>query len=312
MVDRGASLKEKYVPVANNIAVSINIEEDFLMFKKALVAVDFSGPALELLNSVSDLTKLGLEELLIVHVVRMEIAGRGIGAHRRRFLSKIEDRKKELEVLGLRVKVIQPVGSPVEEIKALAEEENVNLILIGSIGEGSLVRELFLGSTVSNVLRGTKKPVLIEKYDKVGGKPIRKIIFREGQPTTALLATDFSRNSLQVFDFFLNNPGIFEKVILFNVVDEGYTMEQVEKNKAKAVEKLKLWQHEFSEKGFETEISVVVGISSEEIVKAAKEKDASLIALSRRGRGMIDELVIGSTADPVVRRANRPVLLLKG
>ncbi len=282
------------------------------MFKKALVAVDFSGPALELLKGVADLKKMGLEELVIIHVVRMEVAGRGIGVHRRRFLDKIEQIRKELEIDGLKVRVIQPVGSPVEEIKGLAEEENVNLILIGSIGEGSLVRELFLGSTVANVIRVTKKPVLIEKYDKVNGKPVRKEIFREGQPTTALLATDFSRNSLQVFDFFLGNPGIFDKVILFNVVDEGYTMEQVEENKRKAEEKLKLWQQEFTEKGMEAEVCVVVGISSEEIVKIGKERDVSLIALSRRGRGMIDELVIGSTADPVVRRSTRPILLLKG
>lgn len=282
------------------------------MFKKALVAVDFSAPALELLKGVSDLKKMGLEELVIVHVVRMEVAGRGIGVHRRRFLSKIEEMKKELETDGLRVRVIQPVGSPVEEIKGLAEEENVNLIVIGSIGEGSLVRELFLGSTVANVIRVTKKPVLIEKYDKVNGKSVRKEIFREGQPATALLATDFSRNSLQVFDFFLENPGIFDKVILFNVVDEGYTVEQVEENKRKAEEKLVLWQQEFAEKGIEAEVCVVVGISSEEIVKIGKERNVSLIALSRRGRSMIDELIIGSTADPVVRRAARPVLLLKG
>ncbi len=282
------------------------------MFKKVLVAVDFSGPALELLNAVSDLKYLGLEELIAIHVVRMEVAGRGIGAHRKRFLQKIEEKKKELEATGLKVRVIQPVGSPVEEIKAAAEEEHVHLILIGSIGEGSLVRELFLGSTVANVIRATKKPVLVEKYDKIDGMPVRKKIFREGQPATALLATDFSRNSLQVFDFFLENPGAFPRVILFNVVDEGYTMEQIEENKRKAEEQLKLWQDEFADKGIETEILIKVGIASEEIIKAARERDVSLIALSRRGRGIIDELVIGSTADPVVRRATRPVLLLKG
>lgn len=282
------------------------------MFKKALVAVDFSGPALELLNSVSDLKRMGLEELLIVHVVRMEIAGRGIGAHRKRFLAKIDERKKALESEGLRVKVIQPVGSPPEEIKGLAEEENVNLIIIGSIGEGSLVRDIFLGSTVANVIRMTQKSVLIEKYDQGRGKFNLKRIFRDGKPTTALLATDFSRNSMQVFDLFLSHPGIIDKVILFNCIEEGYTKEQIEEHRGKAVERLKLWEQEFAEKGFTVETEVVVGISSEEIVKAAKEKDVSLIALSRRGRGMINELIIGSTADHIVRRATRPVLLVKG
>jgi nucleotide-binding universal stress UspA family protein len=282
------------------------------MFKKVLVAVDFSGPALELLNAVPDLIKMGLEELIIIHVIRMEIAGRGIGAHRRRFLSQVEEKRKELEEQGVKVKIYQPVGSPVEEIRNSAEEENVSLILIGSIGEGSLVRELFLGSTVADVIRVTKKPVLIEKYSKESGKPVRKAIFREGQAATALLATDFSRHSLQIFDFFKENPGIFDKVILLHVVDEGYTVEQVEENKKKAVEKLKVWQQEFKERGMDAEISVVVGISSEEIVKVAGDRDVALTAISRRGRGMIDELIIGSTADPVVRRSNRPILLMKG
>lgn len=282
------------------------------MFKKILVAIDFSGPALELLNAVSDLKKMGLEELIIIHVIRMETAGRGIGTHRRRFLDAIEQKKKELETDGLKVKVFQPVGSPAEEIRTLAEEENVNLILIGSIGEGSLVRELFLGSTVANVIRITRKPVLVEKYSKEGGLPKRKAIFREGVPATALLATDFSTSSIQIFDFFLEeNNGVFEKVILLNVVDEGYTEEQLEANQQKAKEKLEAWKSEFDNKGIEAEVCVVVGISSEEIMRIARERDVSLVAVSRRGRGIIDELVIGSTADPVVRRSSRPVLLLK-
>lgn len=282
------------------------------MFKKVLVAVDFSGPALELLNAVSDLRKLGLEELIIIHVIRMETAGRGIGAHRRRFLDEVEQKKKDLEADGLKVKVYQPVGSPVEEIKAMADEENANLILIGSIGEGSLVRELFLGSTVANVIRVTKKPVLIEKYDRENGKPRRKAIFREGVPSTALLATDFSNRSLQIFDFFLEKNGVFDKVILLNVIEEGFTVDQIEENKRKAAEKLAAWKRKFAERGIEAEACVEVGIPSEVIIRVAKDRDVSLVAVSRRGRGMIDELVIGSTADPVVRRSTRPILLLKG
>jgi len=282
------------------------------MFKKAMVAVDFSGPALELLNAATDLKKMGLEELIVIHVVRTETVGWGIGAHRKSFLSKIDEKKKELESFGFKLKVLQPVGNPVQEIKRLAEEEDVNLILIGSIGEGSRARDLLLGSTVANVVRVTKKPILIDKYEHIEGKPIRKQIFSEGRPATALLATDFSRNSFLIFDFFLENPGIFNKVILFYVVDEGHTAELVEENKREAEEKLKHWQHDFAELGMEAEICVEVGISSELIVNKARELNVSLVALSRRGRGKINELLIGSTADQVVRRATRPVLLLKG
>lgn len=281
------------------------------MFKKILVAIDFSGPTMELLNAVDDLKKLGMEEMLIIHVIRLETADGGISTHRRRFLQKIEEKCREFEQNGLNIRIFQPIGSPAEDIKRVSEEENVDLILIGSIGEGSRVRELFLGSTVNNVIRITKKPVLIEKYEKKGKEPLRKKIFREDGNTVALLTTDFSRSSLQTFDFFLENKPVFKKYILFNVVDEGYTREQIAENQEKAMGKLASWQQEFNEKGFEAEIDVSVGVASEEIRKKADEVKAGLVVISRRGRGIINELLIGSTADPVVRHCSRPVLLLK-
>ncbi|MBW6463252.1 MAG: universal stress protein [Firmicutes bacterium] len=281
------------------------------MFKKVLVAVDFSGPAMELLNAVTDLQHMGLEELVIVHVIRMESAAIGLSAKRRDFLKKIDKRKHELEEQGLSVRVLQPVGNPAEEIKTLAAEENADLILIGSLGEGSLVRKLFLGSTVTDVIRGTRKPVLIEKYYRDNGLPVRMPVFKDSEPTTALLATDFSRSSIHIFDTFLENPGVFNKVILYHVVDEGYTEEQIKKNSEKALAKLEGWKNEFTERGFEVEIEVAVGVASELIIEASKKKHISMLAITRRGRSMVDELVIGSTADQIVRHSVCPVLLLK-
>lgn len=281
------------------------------MFRKVLVAVDLSGPAMELLNAVTDLQRMGLEELVIAHVIRMESAAMGLSAKRKDFLDKIDKRKHELEDEGLKVKVLQPVGSAAEEIKNLAVEENVDLILIGSLGEGSLVRKLFLGSTVTDVVRGTKKPVLVEKYLRKKGDAERIPIFEDSKPTTALLATDFSRSSIHIFDTFLENPSIFKKVILYHVVDEGYTEEQLNENSSKALEKLAGWQSEFEGRGIEVETEVVVGVASELIIEASKKKHVSMLAIARRGRSMVDELVIGSTADHIVRHSVCPVLLLK-
>lgn len=281
------------------------------MFKKVMVAVDFSGPSLELFKAVDDLKKMGMEELIIVHAVRLEASGMGVGAHRKKFLQKIEEHKNKMEKDGLKVKIIQPVGSPAEEIRRLSEEENADLILIGSIGEGSRFRELFLGSTVANVIRVTRKPVLIEKYRKEGKKAVRIELFPKDKTPTVVIASDFSSSSLHIFDLFLENDLGFKKVILLNIVDEGYTKEQVDSNKKAAEEKLAPWKEEFTEKGFDVEVIVEVGIPSEMISTIAKEKEAGLVAISRRGRGVINELIIGSTADPVVRRCCVPVLLLK-
>lgn len=281
------------------------------MFKKALVAIDASGPSMELLNAVGDLQKMGMQELLIVHVIRTELAGIGLGNRRKQFLKNIEKKKDEFVAGGMDVTVRQPIGKPSEEIKHLAEEENVDLILIGSLGEGSLVRRIFLGSTVTEVVRSIKKTVLIEKYRHEGSAFSRVPIFKDNQPPTALLATDFSSSSLHVFDTFLENPGIFNKLILISVVDEGYTEEQVQENRDKAAAKLAEWKAEFEEKGYEVETEVAVGVASELVVEAAERNDVSLVAVSKRGRSMIDELAVGSTADHIIRRSTRPVLLLR-
>ena len=281
------------------------------MFKKVLVAIDLSGPSMELLNAVDDLQKLGLEELVIVHVIRREKVGIGINDQRERFLEQIEDRKRELESEGLKVKVLQPIGNPTEEITSLSGEEGVDLIMIGSFGEGGLVRKLFLGSTVADVIRGTKKPILVEKYLRSEGKFTRIPIFKDSQPATALLATDFSRSSLRVLDNFLDHPGVFNKIILYNVVDEGFTKEQLQQNTEKAYVKLDDWKKEFEQRGFEVQPQVVVGIASEVIIEASKKPDVDMLAVSRKGRSMVDELVIGSNADQIVRQSAKPVLILR-
>ncbi|MDY6827597.1 MAG: universal stress protein [Bacillota bacterium] len=281
------------------------------MFKKALVAIDASGPSMELLNAVDDLKKMDIQELIIVHVIRTELAGIGLGNRRKQFLENIEKKKDEFIAGGLQVTIHQPIGKPSEEIKHLAEEENADLILIGSLGEGSLVRRIFLGSTVTEVVRSIKKAVLIEKYRQKEKSFSRVPIFREGKPTTVLLATDFSSSSLHVFDTFLENPGIFDKLILISVVDEGNTEEQVQGNRDKAEAKLAEWKAEFEEKGYEVETEVAVGVASELVVESAEKNDVSLLAISKRGRSMIDELAVGSTADHIIRRSAQPVLLLR-
>jgi len=109
------------------------------MFKKVLIALDFSGPSMELFNSLTDLRQLGLQELLLVHAIRVELgAENGIHPVQRLFLEKVSGKKAELEREGLRVKVEVPTGAPAEEIKRLAAERGMDLILIGSIGEAGI------------------------------------------------------------------------------------------------------------------------------------------------------------------------------
>lgn len=334
------------------------------MFKKVLMALDFSGPAMELFNSVADLRLLGAEELLLVHVVRVEL-GRQDGMHplQRKFLEEVKNKKEELEQQGFKVNVEVPLGAAAEEIKRLAVEQKADLILIGSIGEGSTVRELLLGSTTADVIRIAPVAVLVEKYNynvitdinkrlseladrlasfnqdalvsdiphlareysrlsgellalsermrnKPEGAMAQRIPLFKDKLASVLLPTDFSASSEHVMEHLLESAGLLKEVILLNVVDKGETAEEIKKTGAEAVEYLKQWEKKFLAKGVNARSIVLQGTpTSSQVIATAEKEGVSLIALSRRGRGKLANLLIGSTADQVVRRAPCPVLL---
>lgn len=280
------------------------------MFKKVLMALDFSGPAMELFNCLPDLKKLGLEELLLVHAVRVELTVKdGISPIQLRFLDQVKDRKEKLEREGLAVEIEVPVGAPAEEIRRLALEKKADLVLIGSIGESSRVRELFLGSTVADVVRTSPVPVLVERYMPVGDKAHRIPIFKE-KLATVLLPTDFSSSAENVYQQVLGFASQLQKVIMLHVVDRGDTEEKINALREEARKRLQTWKDQFSAQGVEAVFQLAVGPPGQQIITTAEQEGATLIAMSRRGRGGLGGLlIIGSTADQVVRRARCPALI---
>lgn len=277
------------------------------MFKRVLIAMDFSEPAMELFSSVPDLKKLGLEELLLVHVVRVELGAQdGISPVQLKFLDKVKKKKLELEKEGFQVDIEVPVGAAAEEIKQLAEKRNADMILIGSVGESSRVRELILGSTVADVIRIAPVPVLVEKY-VAEKKPARRISIFTDKLATVLLPTDFSSSAQHVYNEILKIADKLQKVALLHVIDKGDTKEKVQKAEQEAKERLSEWEKRFQEKNVTTEVIIKTGTPAQHIISLSEE--ATLIAMSRRGRGRLTGLLIGSTADQVIRRGSRPVLL---
>lgn len=272
--------------------------------------MDSSSAALELFNCIPDLKKMGLEELLIIHVVDVEILkGESADSYREVFKQRIEGKIKSIEEEGIHVHLLIPMGHPSEEIARTAENEDVDLVLIGAIGE-SIIREIFLGSTVNELIRLTSKPVLVEKYITLGEKTRRIPVFLQ-KWATVLLPSDFSEASLGIFQQFLENADKLHRVILLHVVDRGHSESDIEKYRQKALEKLEQWKKRFEEKGVSTDVHVTTGVPSQQINEVAEFEGATLIAMPTRGLGYLANLVIGSTADAVVRRSSRPVLLYR-
>ena len=64
-------------------------------------------------------------------------------------------------------------------------------------------------------------------------------------------------------------------------------------------------------RGIETTSAVRVGRAEDEILAAARDDGADLIAMSTHGRSGLGRLLFGSVAEQVLRRADVPVFLMR-
>lgn len=99
---------------------------------------------------------------------------------------------------------------------------------------------------------------------------------------------------------------LIEKGILLHSVDYG-KIDELESN----IEAAKKRLEEIAEKlGVEFEKEVMVGTASQAIIGTALAKKATLIVIGKKGRSIIKELILGSTAERVIRDSKLPVLLV--
>ncbi len=63
--------------------------------------------------------------------------------------------------------------------------------------------------------------------------------------------------------------------------------------------------------GLKTTIRIETGIPSREIIRVEAEEDISLVVIGSHGRTNVQEMLLGSTAEQVIRKAKKPVLVIK-
>jgi nucleotide-binding universal stress UspA family protein len=284
------------------------------MFEKVLFPTDFSEYAHKTLECIGEIP--GIKELMLLHIVDATYPskrGWTHGPHIENAKILMEEKKEYLESIGLKVKVkveVITVGEVYRTILENAEKEEVSLIVMGARGK-SQIKDLLLGSTSTDVVRRAKTNLLIMRYKLAEGLEGNKyekfcpLIFSK-----VLLPTDFSEPAGQAISTVKDIKGV-EDLVLLNVVSKGETEEEIEENVNEASKKLNDIKEEIGEAGFNVKCHVRVGNPIEEIITTAEDDNVSLIAMSTHGKGWLRELLVGSTTCAVVRRANRPVLVVR-
>jgi len=94
-------------------------------------------------------------------------------------------------------------------------------------------------------------------------------------------------------------------------VQVPYTEKEIEQIKRKVRDYLSKAGTALKEKGITVKTKVATGKPADEIIKAADELKADLIAMSTHGRSGLSRLTFGSVTDKVLRSGCVPVLVVR-
>jgi nucleotide-binding universal stress UspA family protein len=136
---------------------------------KILVATDGSHSAAEALEFGIELATEHEADLILVHVVPavdlIPVSGFGVSSafpHEPSIEEQalLEDAAAVADEHDVRATTVLLTGNTVDEIVAYADSHNVDLIVVGSRGHGTIANAL-LGSVSRGILAESKRPVLI-------------------------------------------------------------------------------------------------------------------------------------------------------
>jgi len=207
--------------------------------------------------------------------------------------------------LGVQAKSICAIGQPYARLVELADEENCDLILVGTKGMTSLQYAL-LGSVARKVIGFSTKDVLVvPEAGRIGWDHI-------------LLATDLSPNSKGAENRALELALSYHSKLTILLVMElptclygeaGALGCSLPENRSKLLDAI---QARAASWGIIPEIMVKQGESYKIIVDSAKALGADVIVMGSHGRTGLTRLLMGSNTEKVIGHATCPVLVVKG
>jgi nucleotide-binding universal stress UspA family protein len=293
------------------------------MFKKILVPLDGSEIAEAILPFVQEIAKTTKASIVLCTAV--ESSGVWDATASVQVLDKEEQAATDYlankaAVLGPGATARVTRGEAAEAIITVAEDEKADLVAIATHGRSGLARWLF-GSTATKLLETSPVPVLFlrpkEGEDKgAPGAVVHKILVPLDGSAEAMsvlpTVEDFAKAmgaSLVLFHAvapIASYPG-FETAAIAGVGDVINDLQQ------QAREILTKTAKEVEARGIECTAAIVVDTATDGILRAADELKVDLIAIGSHGRGGFGRMVLGSTADSVVRRsADVPCLIVRG
>lgn len=285
--------------------------------KKLLFVTKFEELCYDALQSMLNLRKAGLHHIVFMNVIERDRVAmrRGTGYQKQEEIRLREtanirfiDWAENLFEQGLEVGVYIVVGSLVSEVIKAAEKEEADLIVIGRPQSSGLLDQLYSGSDITELLRRSSVPVLV--YKGLADTPMTL----EKPFKRPMLATDWSPASLKASEYLKNLKGVAEEINVIQVADEkalsGANAMEIQKTRKVTRKKLDQISDALEKAGIPARSRVYIGDPDEQIEKAARECQATMIVLGSSAKAAWKERWLGSTPRNIAEKSIYPTLLI--
>jgi len=286
-----------------------------MKIEKLLFVTKFEELGFDAVRSLLSLTKADLNHIIFINVIeRDRFAMSRVGYRKDEEIRLREeanirfiDWSENLFEQGLEVGVYIVVGALVSEVIKAAQKEEADLIVIGRSHKGVL-EHLYSGSDVTELLRRAATPVLLYKHLS------ETTISVENPFDRPLLAIDWSPASLRAVEYLKELGDVVSEISLVHVAGEkdlkGTSAMEIQKTRKETRQKLEAICTLFEAQGIDARAHVYIGDPDDEIEKAARDCQATMIVLGSSAKSAWVEKWLGSTPRKYAEESIYPTLLI--
>lgn len=279
------------------------------MIRTILVPTDFTIESEELLSCIGEFKNVGLKKVILLHVVDIFKAQGLAPMFEENAKERIEEYRILLEEMGVDATTVVVEGDVKKTIAGIADEENVDCIVMGATTSG-LIKGRLIGRTTEYITRKSGKIILVEKYNTLRGtegETYRKAC--SAKFSKVMLPIDFSENSKKILKEIRNLKDVIHEIEFVHVIESSKNRDKLEDKKKQSNFLLSEMGEEFENK-HEVKYITSEGETAETIDRLAEETDVTLIAITTHEMESFKGILLGSTAEKLLRKTEKPVLLV--
>ena len=280
------------------------------MFKKVMLCTDLTPASDALVHCVEIMKNVGTQEVILAHVIHVANTPGLEESLIGEATPILERQQRTLEEQGLKVTLEMQLGMPAHTLAEMAEKHDASVLLVGSHGKG-IIKTATLGSVSTKLLHQTRRPLLLARMEllKEGPTEVCRNMF-----ANILFPTDFSETAERALDYLgkialeTGCPVTLMHVITAKDQDDPDAAKRHEEDARYLLEAKKRRLKTLG--AAEVNIELVHGAAADEIISRTREGGFSLAVMGGHGKGVLKELILGSTANEVARHAAVPLLFV--